>query len=332
MPFFYVALFTWALVAGNGVGPLFSIPNKITSGWSIGYVFCSTILATIGGNATFAVNMADITRYAKNPRSSAIAQAFALPICITMIELLGTLMAATAQVVYGEVLWNPLTIILLWNNRTAKFFAGFLFAFATIATNITGNSIPFAHDIMGIFPKYLNFRRGQIICAILGFAMNPWVIQARASRFFNFVGGYSIFLGPLVGIILCDYFIIRKAKPYNMLHLYKTNGLYWYWKGCNPRALTAWMVGVTPLLPGLIYNINSNIKMGKGILEFYTLGWLDGLVIAALTYYLLCLAFPFATLTVDGSHVVVEAKDEESVMDTSAEGKPADVIAAKEIQ
>ncbi|KAK4948062.1 hypothetical protein LTR10_013116 [Elasticomyces elasticus] len=331
MPFFYVALFTWALTAGNGVGPLFSIPNKITSGWSIGYVFCSTILATIGGNATFAVNMADITRYAKNPRSSAIAQAFALPICITMIELLGTLMAATAQVVYGEVLWNPLTIVLLWNNRTAKFFAGFLFAFATIATNITGNSIPFAHDIMGIFPKYLNVRRGQIICAILGFAMNPWVIQARASRFFNFVGGYSIFLGPLVGIILCDYFIIRKAKPYNMLHLYKTNGLYWYWKGCNPRALTAWMVGVTPLLPGLIYNINSNIKMGKGILEFYTLGWLDGLVIAALTYYLLCLAFPFPTLTVDGSDVVVEAKDEESVRDASAEGKPADVVAAKEI-
>lgn len=66
-----------------------------------------------------------------------------------------------------------------------------------------------------------------------------------------------------------------------MYHLYKSEGLYWYWKGCNPRALAAWMVGVTPLLPGLIYNINSNIKMGKGILEFYTLGWLDGLVIAS---------------------------------------------------
>ncbi|OAP54540.1 hypothetical protein AYL99_10988 [Fonsecaea erecta] len=313
MPFFYVALFTWALTAGHGVGPLFSIPNKITSGWSIGYVFCSTILATIGGNATFAVNMADITRYAKNPRSSAIAQAFALPICITMIELLGALMAATAQVVYGQVLWNPLTIILLWNNRTAKFFAGLLFAFATIATNITGNSIPFAHDIAGIFPRYMNVRRGQVLCAILGFAMNPWVIQARASRFFNFVGGYSIFLGPLVGVILCDYLVIRKAKPYNVYQLYRPGGLYWYWKGCNFRALTAWLVGVVPLLPGLIYNINSNIKMDKGILEFYTLGWLDGLVIASLTYYLLCLAFPFAKEIEDGTVVVIGTKDVESL-------------------
>lgn len=88
-------------------------------------------------------------------------------------------------------------------------------------------------------------------------------------------------LSYLFAVILCDYLIIRKAKPYNMYHLYKSEGLYWYWKGCNPRALAAWMVGVTPLLPGLIYNINSNIKMGKGILEFYTLGWLDGLVIAS---------------------------------------------------
>ncbi|KAK6376362.1 hypothetical protein LTS17_006957 [Exophiala oligosperma] len=356
MPFFYVALFTWALTAGHGVGPLFSIPTKITSGWSVGYVFCSTILATIGGNASecarssgrplikffkvdltkwestaFAVNMADITRYAKNPRSAAIAQAFALPICITMIELLGAIMAATAQVVYGEVLWNPLTIILLWNNRAAKFFAGFLFAFATIATNVTGNSIPFAHDIMGIFPRYMNVRRGQVLCAILGFAMNPWVIQARASRFFNFVGGYSIFLGPLVGIILCDYFLVRRSKPYNMFHLYRTEGLYWYWKGCNLRALSAWLVGVIPLLPGLIHNINPNIKMGRGIVEFFTMGWLDGLVITAITYYLLCLAFPVKTVVDDGSDVVIEAKDEESIRQVPATEKPVDVVGAKEI-
>jgi nucleobase:cation symporter-1, NCS1 family len=66
-----------------------------------------------------------------------------------------------------------------------------------------------------------------------------------------------------------------------MYHLYKPGGLYWYWKGCNLRALSAWLVGVVPLLPGLIYNINDHIKMDKGILEFYTLGWLDGLVIAS---------------------------------------------------
>jgi NCS1 family nucleobase:cation symporter-1 len=280
MPFFYVALMTWALTAGHGTGPLFSIPNNITSGWSVGYVFCSTILATIGGNATFAVNMADITRYARSPRSSTMAQAVALPVMITLIELLGAIMAATSQVVYGEVLWNPLSIILLWEDRAAKFFAGLLFAFAMIGTNIAGNSIPFANDLMGIFPKYINIRRGQIICAIIGFVSNPWVIQAKASRFFSFIGGYSIFLGPLVGVLLSDYFAVRRCKAFNLVHLYKPHGIYWYCHGWNLRAIAALLVGIIPLLPGLIYNINPDISMSSGILEFYTLGWLDGLLIA----------------------------------------------------
>lgn len=199
MPFFYVALFTWALTSAGGVGPLFSIPNKISGGWSVGYVFCGTTLATIGANATFAVNMPDITRYAKQPRTSAIAQAVALPVMITLTELLGAIMAATSQVLYGEVQWNPTSIILLWDNRAAKFFAGLLFAFAMLGTNISGNSVPFANDITGAFPKYMNIRRGQVLCAAIGFASNPWLIQAKASTFFNFIGGYSTFLGPLVG-------------------------------------------------------------------------------------------------------------------------------------
>jgi len=66
-----------------------------------------------------------------------------------------------------------------------------------------------------------------------------------------------------------------------MFHLYRAKGLYWYWKGCNVRALSAWLVGVIPLLPGLIHNINPNIQMGRGIVEFFTMGWLAGLVISA---------------------------------------------------
>jgi NCS1 family nucleobase:cation symporter-1 len=224
--------------------------------------------------------MADITRYARSPRASTIAQAVALPVMITLIELLGAIMAATSQVVYGQVLWNPLTIILLWEDRAAKFFAGLLFAFAMIGTNVAGNSIPFANDLTGMFPKYINIRRGQIICAIIGFASNPWVIQAKAGRFFSFIGGYSIFLGPLVGVLLSDYFAVNKCKAFNIFQLYKPHGIYWYYHGWNLRAIAALLIGIAPLLPGLIYNINPAVKVSQGILDFYTLGWLDGLVIS----------------------------------------------------
>jgi NCS1 family nucleobase:cation symporter-1 len=215
MPIFGVALFTWSLTAGHGWGPLFSLPNNIVDGRSVGYAFCYTITASIGGNASewtatvlnhmltffvaFAVNIPDITRYARSPRGTWVTQAITIPIVITLTELLGTVMAASSQVIYGQILWNPLDVVTLWDNRAAKFFAGLCFAFANIGTNVTGNSIPFANDLTGMFPKWINVRRGQFICAILGFAINPWVIEAKAARFLAFLNGYSVFLGPLLG-------------------------------------------------------------------------------------------------------------------------------------
>jgi nucleobase:cation symporter-1, NCS1 family len=141
MPFFGVVLFTWALTAvrkqylrkcvrhalisspltfqAHGWGPLFSIPNDITNGWSVGFAFCTTITASISGNATFAINMQDITRFAHD-RHRAWQMQFLLPVCITLTELLGTVMAASAQVIYGQVQWNPLQVVLLWDNRAGK--------------------------------------------------------------------------------------------------------------------------------------------------------------------------------------------------------------------
>ena len=245
--------------------------------------------------------MADVTRYAKSPRSAWLPTAIGLPICITLTELLGCVMAASAQVVYGQVLWNPLSVISLWTNRPAKFFVGLLFAFANVATNVTGNSVPFANDVTNLFPRFINIRRGQFLCAILGFAICPWLIQAKATRFLAFLNGYSAFMGPLVGILLTDYFLVRRNTPgFNVYNLYKPGGLYWFTGGVNPRAFVAFLTGVAPLLPGLAHAINPNIEnIESGILNFYSMSWFDGLVMASITYYLLYLAFPFATQTDD---------------------------------
>ena len=298
MPLFWVALFTWGLTAAHGWGPLFSIPSTVeqTSGWTLGYAFCYTITATIGGNATFAVNIPDITRYAHNRKHAWQTQAIALPVFITLTELLGTVLAASSQIIYGQVLWNPLSLILLWNNRAAKFFAGLLFAFANIATNVSGNSVPFANDLTGLFPGYINIRRGQIICAILAFAICPWLIEAKATRFLAFLNGYSVFLGPLVGILLTDYFVVRRGRGLHVFKLYQPhNELYWYTGGVNLRAIAALVIGVVPLIPGLVGQVNpAAVKgIGRGILDFYSMAWLDGVVLAGLSYYLLFLAFPF---------------------------------------
>ncbi|KAK4556780.1 hypothetical protein LTR86_006351 [Recurvomyces mirabilis] len=306
MPFFGVCLFTWALTASNGWGPLFSIPTKVSNGWTVGYVFCSTITAAISSNATFAVNMGDMTRYAHN-RHHAWQMQFALPVVMTLTELLGTVMAASAQVVYGQILWNPLSVVLLWTNRPAQFSAGLLFCFANIMTNVVGNSVPFANDLMGMVPKYINLRRGQIICAILGFAICPWLIQAKAQRFLGFLNGYTVFLGPLIGLLVSDYWLVRKGQGYNVRALYQPgNSLYWYTAGFNWRAIAAMLVGIVPLVPGLAHSINSNLAISRGAQAYYTMAWLDGLVLTALSYYILFLISPW-TLE---SNSIIEGRDD----------------------
>ncbi|MCJ1352737.1 MAG: hypothetical protein MMC33_002721 [Icmadophila ericetorum] len=297
MPFFGVTLFTWALTAAHGWGPLFSIPSNIQNGWSISYAFCIAIAAGISGVAPFAINQGDITRYAHDARAAWLSQLF-LPLCVTLTELLGTVLAASSQVLYGQVIWNPLMIVLLWDNRAAKFFAGFLFAFANIGTNVAGNSIPFSNDLMGIFPRCINIRRGQFICAILGFAICPWLIEATPASFLAFLNGYTVFLGPLVGVIMSDYWLVRRGRGLNVYNLYKPHGLYWYSGGWNFRATTAWLIGTVPQIPGLTYQINHSLtNISPRYLNFATLAWLDGLVFSLVSYYLLYLAFPFPTQT-----------------------------------
>jgi nucleobase:cation symporter-1, NCS1 family len=173
---------------------------------------------------------------------------------------------------------------------------------------VAGNSIPFGNDMTGLFPRYINIRRGQLLCAVLGWAICPWLLQAKAARFFAFLNGYTVFLGPLMGVLLADYWLVRRRKGgLNVYQLYRPGGLYWFIGGVNPRALAALLTGMAPLLPGLIHNINPAISVSRGIQAFYTLSWLDGLVLSGLSYYLLYLAFPFPA-NVEESGVVYDAE------------------------
>lgn len=280
MPFLGVSLFTWAVTASHGFGHLLSIPSKIENGRSVGYAFCYAMSTAMGNMSSFALNVPDILRYAKKPRQITLAQAIALPVCMTLIYFLGVVLAASSQVVYGHIIWNPLQIVLLWDNRAAKFFVGLLFAFAIMTSNVAGGSVPFGNDMMGLFPKYMNLQRGQLLCAVVGFAVCPWKIEASAVTFLNFVHAYTNpFLGPIAGVLLCDYFLIRRRSGLSVHHLYKPHGIYWYRAGWNVRAVLAYLVGMVPQLPDLAYQVNPKLRgSSPSYLAFWSLGWLEGLV------------------------------------------------------
>lgn len=110
-------------------------------------------------------------------------------------------MTSAGNVIYGTTLWDPLHIVDRWDSRAAAFFAAFSYLLATLGTNVSANSLSAANDMMVLFPRFINIRRGQVICAILGgWALCPWEILASAPGFLAFMSGYTVFLGPFAAM------------------------------------------------------------------------------------------------------------------------------------
>lgn len=128
-------------------------------------------------------------------------QLLIVPFAFTLVGFTGIAVTSAGEVLYGETLWDPLHLVDRWENRAAAFFASASFVLSVLGTNVSANSLSAANDMMVLFPKYINLRRGQVICAILGgWALCPWEILATAPRFLNFMSGYTIFLGPFAGM------------------------------------------------------------------------------------------------------------------------------------
>ncbi|KAL6247592.1 hypothetical protein RBB50_005938 [Rhinocladiella similis] len=300
VPLYWTALFTWSITAAGGwPARIWKKPSIPTDGMSVGYLFGICVNAAISGNATFAVNIMDISRHSKNDRAAWMTQLVALPVFVTLTELLGCTMAVASSVLYGEIQWNPLVTINNFDARGAKFFAGLMFVFFNIMTNVTGNSIPFANDLTGLFPRYINIRRGQFVCAIIGFAICPWEIEAKATTFLAFLGAYTLFLGATTGVIMTDYFWVRRGYGIDISHLFKPRvGIYWYDYGFNWRAFVAWFVALAPLFPGMLQAMGVKVT-NKGILNMYSWNYVLVVVFSGLIYLILTTVSPVPVRTED---------------------------------
>lgn len=118
-----------------------------------------------------------------------------------------------------------------------------VFIFGNALTELGANVIPFGADFMSLFPRWLNIKRGMWMCYILGVAICPWQILATATGFLKFLNGYSIFLGPFLGMALTDYLVVRKGNVF-VRDLYQVGGRYWYFHGVSWRPIVTWLFSV----------------------------------------------------------------------------------------
>ncbi|KAG5638409.1 hypothetical protein H0H81_000186 [Sphagnurus paluster] len=299
VPIAWLSILIWAMIR---------VPARISlaprqdglHGSAFAWAWLGALNSSLGLYATVSINIPDFTRYAKNPRAQ-IVQLLVIPLSFTLVGFIGIAVTSAAEIIYGEVLWDPSRLIDHWDNRAAAFFASFSFLLSTIGSNISANSLSAANDLMVIFPKYINIRRGQVICAIIGgWALCPWEILATAPGFLSFMSGYTVFLGPFAGIMISDYWLVHKGKV-DVPAMYHPRGRYRYWNGIvrhtsvnehlNWRAALALLCSVIPTMPGLINNINKSVKVGNAS-RLFDVAWLYGFFSALLIYWSLSAIFP----------------------------------------
>lgn len=290
LPIFGIVLFAWAVHGANGFGPIFKQGTNITNGTPVAVVFFRCMISAISPKATLALNIADFTRYAKKPKQVWWPQFIGLVILVTLCGILGIIVTSATKVIYGVETWNPLQVEVLWENRAAQFFASLCWAFAIIGTNVSANTVSFSYDLALWFPRWINARRGAYVCMVLGVAVCPWYIQNSAASFSSFLGGYSIFLAPIAGIMCTDYYILRK-KRLDLPGLYKAFGPYRYFHGFNIPCFIAFFCGIAPNLPGLAYACG-NKSIPKPAIYLYSVSYVTGITIGSVVYYLICKYIP----------------------------------------
>ena len=253
-PFMFVmaaALLIWVRVKAGSFGAMLSTPSRFHSTHEFLAVFFPSLTAMVGYWATLALNIPDFTRYSKSQSAQSWGQAFGLPVAMVLYTFLGIAVTSASAVLFGKPIWDPVELIGMFHQPLVAFVALIAVLVATLNVNIGANVVSPSNDFSNLYPRLISFRTGGLITGFLGLAMCPWKLLATPDSYiFGWLIGYSGLLGPVAGIMVCDYFFIRGTEL-DVNSLYHSEGAYHYTKGVNPRALIALALGVGLALVGV---------------------------------------------------------------------------------
>ncbi|KAE9963100.1 hypothetical protein BLS_009686 [Venturia inaequalis] len=281
-------------------GPLLSAPAKAMSGTDLGWKIVQGVTTTIGGIAVGLSNQMDYCRFSRRPGDQVFGQWFSILLFGSIFPLFGCLTSSATQKNYGEAIWNPPLVVQAWldtdynaKSRAGAFFAGVGLVICQIAINSVDNAYSTGMDLAGLLPRWINIRRGAYIGLVLSIAMCPWELLSSAATFISVLSAYSVFLGPLIGIHICDYWVIRQRRiKLSDLYHGRPDGFFHYWHGINPRAFIAWACGFASQLPGFANAINKKITVPVGCVRLYYLAFLVGFAISFSIFYVLSMVWP----------------------------------------
>jgi NCS1 family nucleobase:cation symporter-1 len=270
-----LALLLWARSKAGGFGPMLSTPSKFQNFGEFFRFFVPSLTGVVGFWATVSLNIPDFTRYARSQRDQVLGQALGLPATMTFYSFIGIAVTSATLIIFGQALWDPVAVLSRLGNHFAVVLAMLALLMATLNVNVAANVVSPANDFSNLSPRRISFRTGGLITCFVGVAMQPWKLMANyGSYIFGWLVGYSGFLGPIAGVLICDYFIVRK-KILLVQDLYQRNGLYEYQRGFNWQALAALAAGAGVAFIGLIV---------PPLRVLYNYAWFVGFIVSFFAY------------------------------------------------
>jgi len=271
-------LLWWITRKAGGLGPVLGTPSKFKTSGEFLHVFVPSLTAMVGFWATVALNIPDFTRYAKSQKAQMTGQALGLPTAMTLYSFIGVAVTSASVVLFGTAIWDPVALLGRFHEPVIASIALVALLIATLNTNVAANVVSPSNDFSNLNPRLISFRTGGLITGVIGILMMPWKLLANADRYINgWLVGYSGLLGPIAGIMIADYFIVRK-RSLSVDALYRRGGIYEYSSGFNYKALIALALGVCLALVGLRV---------ESLRWLYDYAWFVGFLISAGAYCLL---------------------------------------------
>jgi len=247
-------LLIWAIRNGGGLGNILTESSRLQGKTKADFwkLFPAALTANVGYWATLSLNIPDFTRYAKSQRSQVLGQALGLPTTMTAFAFIGVTVTSATIIIFGKAIWDPIDLIARIGSPAVIVFGALVVLAAQITTNMAANVVSPANDFSNLSPKRISFITGGLMTAVIGILMMPWKLYSDAGAYiFTWLIGYSSLMGALGGILIADYWVVRKQQL-DLRDLFELKGRYTYTNGTNWKAVAALVLSILPVVPGFI--------------------------------------------------------------------------------
>jgi len=289
LPAAALALLFWAISATEGLGPILAQPSKFASSSEFWNYFFPALTGMVGFWATLSLNIPDFTRYAKSQKAQVNGQIIGLPPSMTLFAFIGVVVTSATALIYGHTIWDPVVLAGKFESKVLVSVTMIAIAISTLATNIAANIVSPANDFANLSPSKIDFRIGGYITGVIGVIILPWKLIADPSGYiFTWLIAYSSLLGPVGGIMIADYYFVRR-QTLNLKDLYERNGDYTYTNGFNMSAVIALILGILPNGPGFLTTVGlvSKDLFPEWLSHLYNYAWFVGFGVSFAVYYFL---------------------------------------------